>query len=193
VQAATIYIAAVLLANLTATAFIPFPVFGQVSIGTLIFGLTFTQRDRMHRMGRPFVYKIIALSGVLTLLLLLSIKYLWGPPVVMFLQDRQFLWTSESLMMLTEGGPRVFIASFLAIIFAETADTEVYHKFRDRSWIGRVLRSNAVSVPLDSITFNLIAFLGLFQPIMLLSVIFGEIVVKFAVSAIYALVHPNKR
>lgn len=192
-QAATIYIAAVLLANLTATAFIPFPVFGQVSIGTLIFGLTFTQRDRMHRMGRTFVYKIIALSGVLTLLLLLSIKYLWGPPVVMFLQDRQFLWTSESLMMLTEGGPRVFIASFLAIIFAETADTEVYHKFRDRSWIGRVLRSNAVSVPLDSITFNLIAFLGLFQPIMLLSVIFGEIVVKFAVSAIYALVHPNKR
>ena len=48
---AVIYILAVLAGNLTATAFIPFPVFGQVAVGTLIFGVTFTQRDRMHSAG----------------------------------------------------------------------------------------------------------------------------------------------
>ena len=63
---------------------------------------------------------------------------------------------------LATSGPRIFLASFLAIILAETADTEIYHKLRDRSWAVRVLSSNVVSVPLDSITFNVIAFAGIF-------------------------------
>ena len=46
-----IYITAVLVANYTATWFIPLPVFGLVSVGTLVFGVTFTQRDRVHRFG----------------------------------------------------------------------------------------------------------------------------------------------
>jgi hypothetical protein len=49
---AAIYILATLGANYTATWFIPFPVFGQVAVGTFIFGLTFTQRDRLHVGGR---------------------------------------------------------------------------------------------------------------------------------------------
>ena len=41
---AIIYITAVLLANLTATWFVPLPLFGQVAVGTFVFGFTFTQR-----------------------------------------------------------------------------------------------------------------------------------------------------
>ena len=52
VPSMTIYILAVLAANYTATWFIPLPIFGMVSVGTLIFGITFTQRDRVHRYGR---------------------------------------------------------------------------------------------------------------------------------------------
>ena len=51
-KAMTIYIVAVLAANYTATWFIPLPIFGMVSVGTLIFGVTFTQRDRVHRPDR---------------------------------------------------------------------------------------------------------------------------------------------
>jgi len=54
-----IYIAAVLIANYTATWFIPMPIFGLVSVGTLVFGVTFTQRDRVHRYGRRSVYAMI--------------------------------------------------------------------------------------------------------------------------------------
>jgi queuosine precursor transporter len=192
-QAAVIYILAVLFGNLTATAFIPFPVFGQVAVGTLIFGVTFTQRDRMHSVGgRRFVYKVISLTAVLTLALLLSATYLWGRPLAAYFKGNGWEWLSGSMSSLADGGPRVFVASFLAIILAESADTEIYHRLRERSWAVRVLRSNMVSVPMDSIIFNVVAFAGWFSPLLLVQIIFGEIVTKFTVSAIYALL-PEKK
>jgi uncharacterized PurR-regulated membrane protein YhhQ (DUF165 family) len=48
---ALIYILATLGANYTAAWFIPFPIFGQVAVGTFIFGITFTQRDKLHGAG----------------------------------------------------------------------------------------------------------------------------------------------
>jgi hypothetical protein len=58
----SLYIAAVLAANYTATWFIPLPIFGMLSVGTLIFGITFTQRDRVHRYGRKAV-KLVSPVG----------------------------------------------------------------------------------------------------------------------------------
>lgn len=191
-KAAVIYVLAVLLGNLTATAFVPFPVFGQVAIGTLIFGVTFTQRDRMHRSGgRKLVYRAIAAAAFLTMLLLLSAAYIWGAPLAAVLRSQGWEWLASSMDSLALGGPRVLAASFLAIILAETADTEIYHRLRERSWTVRVLHSNAVSIPMDSILFNCVAFAGLFSPLLLVQIIFGEVVVKFAVSAVYAFV-PQK-
>ncbi|MFA5256781.1 MAG: VUT family protein [Opitutales bacterium] len=188
-NAALIYILAVLLGNLTATAFIPFPVFGQVAVGTLIFGVTFTQRDRMHSVGgRRFVYKIIALTALLTLALLLSAAYGWGMPLADWFTARGQDWLAGSMSSLAQSGPRVFVASFLAIVIAEAADTEIYHRLRNRSWAVRVLNSNAASVPLDSVLFNVVAFAGIFSPMLLVQIIFGEVVIKYSISAIYALV-----
>ncbi|NBD39363.1 MAG: hypothetical protein GVY10_12420 [Verrucomicrobia bacterium] len=196
-KAAALYLVAVLLANLTATLFLPVEVLPGsgvlVSLGTLIFGLTFTQRDRMHRRGRPFVYKVIALSAVLTLGLLVSFRYLWGGWLAESFAAREWTWLAESALMLKESGWRVFAASFLAILIAESADTEVFHKYRERSFLVRVIRSNAVSIPVDSTLFNLVAFAGnpFFPALVLLQVIAGEILVKFGVGLAYALVLPR--
>ena len=154
-----IYIAAVLVANYTATWFIPLPLFGMVSVGTMVFGITFTQRDRVHRYGRGPVYLMILVAAVGMVL--------------------------ESLFLGVEW--RIILASFIAIVLSEAADTEVYHKLLHRSWIQRVAGSNLVSIPLDSVLFNLIAFLGVFKPSMLVAIIFGEIVVKFTTGALAAL------
>jgi uncharacterized PurR-regulated membrane protein YhhQ (DUF165 family) len=158
-KAMTIYIVAVLAANYTATWFIPLPIFGMVSVGTLIFGITFTQRDRVHRYGRKAVYGMIFLAAVGMVL--------------------------ESLFLGVEW--RIILASFVAIVLSETADTEVYQKLLHRSWIQRVTGSNLVSIPLDSLLFNLIAFLGVFEPAMLMGIIIGEIVAKFSTGALAAL------
>ena len=159
-----IYIAAVMLANYTATWFIKFPVFGMVSFGTLVFGVTFTQRDRVHKYGRKAVYAMILMASVGMVL--------------------------ESLFMGVEW--RIILASFLAIVISETVDTEVYQQLLHRSWIQRVAGSNLVSVPLDSILFNMVAFAGVFEPAMLVSIIFGEVVVKFLTGGVAALLKKEK-
>jgi len=148
--AAGIYIAAVLAANFTATWFLPLPVFGQVAVGTFIFGITFTQRDIMHKHGRRLVYRAIAIAAGLSVL--------------------------ESLLL---GVPaRIILASFTAIVLAEAADTEIFQYLRRRSWPIKVVSSNAVSIPLDTLLFNSIAFLGVFPAWELVAIMWGEIVIK---------------
>jgi len=154
-----IYIVAVLVANYTATWFIPLPIFGMVSVGTLVFGITFTQRDRVHRYGRKAVYLMIFVAAVGMVFESLFLSVAW----------------------------RIITASFIAIILSETADTEVYHRLLRRPWMQRVIGSNLVSIPLDSVLFNVIAFAGVFEPGMLVAIIFGEIVAKFATGAVAAL------
>jgi queuosine precursor transporter len=154
-----LYIIAVLAANYTATWFMPLPLFGLVSVGTLIFGVTFTQRDRVHRFGRKAVYAMIFVAAMGMVL--------------------------ESLFLDVEW--RIILASFLAIVLSEAADTEIYHRLLHRSWLQRVAGSNIVSIPLDSLLFNLIAFWGVFEPTMLTAIIFGEIVTKFSTGALAAL------
>jgi len=196
---AVLYTLAVMLANLTATLFLPFEIAPGtgilVSVGTLVFGITFTQRDRMHRLGRPFVYKVIFLTAILNLIMLTSLRYFWGEHLLTWLQETGWTWPAEATAMLVENGWRVFVASVLAIVVAESADTEIFHLYRERSWIGRVTRSNAVSIPIDSVLFNLIAFAGsaYFPPLVLAKVILGEILAKFLVGLIYAGLYPQKR
>jgi queuosine precursor transporter len=156
-----IYILAVLGANYTTTPewFIPLPIYGQVALGTFIFGVTFTQRDRLHQFGRPAVYSTIAIAAIANVIMssVLSVDI------------------------------RIIIASFVAIILSETADTEIYQQLLHKSWFVRVMGSNAVSVPLDTVIFWLIAFLGTLAPSEMLALIVGEIIIKYAIGALTAL------
>lgn len=156
---AIIYIIAVLVANYTATWFIPLPIFGKVAVGTLVFGVTFDQRDRLHHYrGRKAVYITVAITAFLAVL--------------------------ESYFLKVPG--RIIFASLIAIVIAEAADTEIYQNAIQRPWLERVIRSNAVSIPLDTIIFNCIAFAGVFSQIELVSIIFGETITKVIISGIVA-------
>lgn len=154
-----LYILATLAANYTAAWFIPLPLFGQVAVGTFVFGFTFTQRDRLHSGGRGWVYGTIAFAALANVLMSVSLG-------VSF---------------------RIIVASFLAIMLAETADTEVYQRLLRYPWLVRVAGSNAVSVPLDTLLFTLIAFAGVLPRSELVALLFGETLVKYAIGAVVAL------
>jgi uncharacterized PurR-regulated membrane protein YhhQ (DUF165 family) len=153
-----LYLTCVLLADYTASLFIPFPFFGLLSLGTIIFGVTFTARDHVHRLGRAYVYTLIAI----TVLASIALSALTAVPI------------------------RIIVASAIAIALSETADTEVYQALRARRWLLRVLSSNAISVPLDTLLFIAIAFYGVFATPVLIEIIAADIVVKFAVGAFVA-------
>lgn len=156
---AGLYILATLAANYTAAWFLPLPFFGVISVGTLFFGITFTQRDRVHHYGRPAVYATIAAAAVLNAL--------------------------ESVFLGIPG--RIIVASFTAIVLSEAADTEVYHRLLQRSWLVRVASSNAVSIPLDTCLFTLIAFAGDPNVPSFWQIVGGDLILKGTISMAFAL------
>ena len=127
-----VYVLCTLLANYTFDSFLPLGDFFLVNVGTFFFGITFTQRDRVHRYGRRAVYAMIAFAAVANVALALSL----GTPL------------------------RYVAVGFLAILLSETADTEVYQRLLSRRWLTRVASSNAISAPLDTIVFTVLAFAG---------------------------------
>ncbi len=152
--AATVYVAATLLANFTLDSFIPLGGFFLVNVGTLFFGITFTQRDRVHRHGRRTVYLMIFVAACANVALAASL----GTPL------------------------RYVAVSFLTILVAETADTEIYQRLLQRRWLTRVAASNAVSAPLDTVIFTLLAFWGeeFATSSWMVQVIVTDVLVKYA-------------
>lgn len=159
--AASTYVAATLLANFTLDSFLPVGSFLLVNVGTLFFGITFTQRDRVHRHGRRAVYLMILVAAVFNVALAAGL----GTPL------------------------RYVAVSFLTIVVSETADTEVYQRLLRRRWLTRVAASNAVSAPVDTILFTLLAFGGeeFATPWWLFQVISTDLLVKYASGILAAL------
>jgi uncharacterized PurR-regulated membrane protein YhhQ (DUF165 family) len=164
------YVGVTLAANTYATTLIELPVFGVVGIGTLFFGATFTLRDWVHQFahdrkyGRKPIYAMIGAAAGVNLLVALATS------------GEQF-------------DVRIVGASVTAILIAESADTEIYQRLIKRNWYVRVAASNGVSAPLDSIIFTLLAFAGAdyFPQELLIPVIFGDTLVKWAVGGLLAL------
>lgn len=150
------YCTAVLIANLTAMTFISLPLFGIIAVGTLFFGAVFTLRDCLHSYGRKTVYITIIIAGLVNI----------------------------GAALITETPIRIIIASFITIIFAETVDTEIYQKLLNLPWIHRVLGSNLVSIPVDTLLFNIIAFIGVLNYTTIISIIFGDLLIKFITATI---------
>jgi uncharacterized PurR-regulated membrane protein YhhQ (DUF165 family) len=156
--AMSVYIVCTLLANFTFDSFLALPLYGQLSVGTLFFGVTFTQRDRVHRFGKGRAYQMIAVAALSNL----ALSAYLGIPL------------------------RFLLAGFLAILIAEAADTEVYARFVNRRWLTRVATSNAVSIPIDSVTFTAIAFAGSMSLAMMSEIVFADILAKTVVGLLAA-------
>ncbi|MBV7433983.1 VUT family protein [Cardiobacteriaceae bacterium TAE3-ERU3] len=155
-----LYVGAILLANLTLDDFIPLPGYGLLSIGTIFFAAIFTLRDRIHRVG-----------GVCSVFIAITLAVIINTVTAGVLDT-----------------PIRFIcASFIAILFGELADTAVYHRLLHRSWALRVVASNAVSVPLDSVLFTLLAFYGDLSGAEIAQIIFADIAVKYSISLLFML------
>ena len=162
------YVAVVAVSNLLVDKFIDLGAFGLLSAGTITFGITFTIRDLAHQasvragLGRRPVFLMIGIAAVVNVF----------------------------VAMATVTPARFLAASFLAILISEVIDTEIYHRLRSRSWLVRVLSSNAVSVPLDSSIFTIVAFLGVagYDAITMVQIVQADLIFKFLVGTVLALI-----
>lgn len=125
--------------------------------GTLIFALTFTLRDLIHkRLGKEWATAAIVTAGVVNVLQAGYLAFVAKIPSAVFFSFGE-AWTSIFALV-----PAITIGSILAEVISELVDTQVYHYWMTRfgSWPQwtRVLASNVVSLPLDSFIFGVLAF-----------------------------------
>jgi uncharacterized integral membrane protein (TIGR00697 family) len=159
-------------------------VFGlAIDAGTFIYPITFTLRDLVHkRLGKRAARLVIVLAGGINLSMAAFFAFsAWLPG------DPDWGLAAEFSRVL---GPvwRIVIASIAAEIAAEMVDTEVYHLWvtritRRHQW-ARVLVSNAVSVPLDSLIFCWAAFGGMLPASTVWSIFLANILVKGVVTGL---------
>ena len=184
----SVYIAAQLLSDIGSLKIAWIAGF-SVDAGTFIYPLTFTIRDLIHKqLGKAAARTIIILAAVINLFMVVFFQFAaWLP------QDPSWGLGKEFAAIL---GPvwRIVIASIMAEVISELIDTEVYHFWVNRitrkcQW-ARVLTSNAVSIPIDSLIFCWGAF-GLALPhstvwsIFLANVIIKGMVTIVSLPAIY--------
>ncbi len=128
-----------------------------VDMGTFIYPITFTLRDMVHKvLGKRSTRTMILTAAVINVFM--SGYLMWAASVP---GDPSWGLQDEFSAIL---GPlwRIVVASIVAEVVSELADTEVYHWFVTRittkhQW-ARVLVSNSVSVPIDNIIFAVGAF-----------------------------------
>lgn len=151
--------------------------------GTLIYPFTFTLRDLVHKVAglataRALIFTAAAINVVMALLFWLVAEL---PADVTVGPQTEFGLVLAPVY-------RIVLASIIAEIVSELIDTEVYRRwvarFAERWQWGRVLTSNAVAVPIDSVIFAVIAFGGEIPTAAVVAIIWGNILVKGLVTVI---------
>ena len=176
----SLYIAAQLLSDIASLKITLIAGF-SMDAGTFIYPLTFTIRDLIHkRLGKQVARTVIIIAAGINLFMALFLQFTaWLP------QDPSWGLGQEFAAVL---GPvwRIVIASIVAEVISELIDTEIYHLWKTRitekyQWM-RVLSSNAVSIPVDSLIFCWGAFGFLLPHEVVWSIFFANVIVKGAVT-----------
>ena len=160
----------------------------SIDAGTFIYPITFTLRDLVHkRLGKRAARLVIVLAGGINLFMAAFFAFsAWLPA------DPDWGLAGEFSRVL---GPvwRIVLASIAAEVVSELLDTEIYslwvhrvaerHPWARRQWL-RVLSSNAVSVPVDSLLFSWGAFGGVLPAPTVWSIFVSNVLIKLVVSLI---------
>ena len=155
----------------------------SVDAGTLIYPFTFTLRDMAHKLlGRVTTRAVIVAAAIINLTMagFFALAAKLPPDPAWPLQ--------EAFAAVLTPVWRIVLASIAAETISELTDTEVYHLWVTRvtrryQW-ARVLVSNGVSVPLDSLIFCWGAFGGEYPASTVWSICLANVLVKGAVTLV---------
>lgn len=174
------YVAAQMLSDVTSLRILDVAGF-SVDGGTLIYPLTFTLRDLIHKVGGVRAARMAIFTAAGVNLVMVGLFWLVGilPP------DLE-VGPQEEFASLLSPVARIVVASIVAEVVSELLDTEAYRRWvlrmGDRHQWGRVLVSNAVAIPVDSALFVVIAFGGVLPAGVVLSIFWANLIVKGLVS-----------
>lgn len=182
VTVAAAYVAAQILADITSLRIITLAGF-SIDAGTLVYPLTFTLRDLVHKTSGIVTARILILAAAAINLVMAGLFWL-----VSALPADMAVGPQTEFGVVLAPVWRIVFASIVAEVIAEFTDSEVYQRFVDRvghryQW-GRVLTSNAIAVPLDSLVFVAIAFWGVLPAAVVVSIFWANVILKGATTLV---------
>ncbi|MFQ5554154.1 MAG: queuosine precursor transporter [Acidimicrobiia bacterium] len=180
---AAAYVAAQILADVSSLRLVD--LFGKaMDGGTVIYPITFTLRDLIHKVAGKRVARTLIVAAAAINLFMAALFW--------FVSRFQLIADSgpQSELFADVLGPvwRIVFASIIAEVISELIDTEVYaawvRRFGETRQWGRVLVSNAVALPIDSVVFAVIAFTGLVPGSIVWEIIWLNILFKSVATAV---------
>ena len=170
------YVAAQMVADISSLR--DLTLFGFAVTGfSIAYPLTFTLRDMAHKLAGPHVARtLIIAAAVIYLVVQAFFAIIAGLPPQMSEAER------ISLGELLTPEWRILLAAVLASVISQLVDTEVYTRWlqrfgQEKQW-GRVLVSNAISIPLDRILFLVLALAGSISTDRFLELFIGTTIVR---------------
>jgi uncharacterized integral membrane protein (TIGR00697 family) len=148
--------------------------------GTILYPLTFTARDLLHKkIGARLVRFVIVLAALINLALF---AFVW---LIAKLPPDPTVGAQLEYALVLLPGIRLVLGSIAAMTVAELINTFAYIIVRRRfgqrlQWL-RVLIASGVSIPLDTIIFLIIAFVGRISTAVIGEMFIANILVKYAV------------
>ena len=178
----SLYVASQMLADIASLRILSIGGF-SVDGGTLIYPFTFTLRDMVHKVAGIGVARTLIITAAIVNVVMAGLFWIVGqlPPDSFVGPQLEFVAVLSPIW-------RIVAASIIAEVIAELIDGETYERWVNRfgsrwQWT-RVLASNAVSVPLDSILFSFIAFAGVLPWPVVWSIALSNIIIKGLVTVI---------
>ncbi|NOR82370.1 MAG: queuosine precursor transporter [Ardenticatenales bacterium] len=155
----------------------------SVDAGTLVYPLTFTLRDMIHKALGARAARVLILTAAAINLCMAGLFWL-----VSRLPGDPSVGPQPEFGLVLSPTWRIVVASIIAEVLSELVDTEVYRLWvrrvtRRYEW-ARVLVSNSVSVPLDSLTFCWLAFGGRLLPAVVWGIVLSNIIIKGATTLV---------
>jgi uncharacterized integral membrane protein (TIGR00697 family) len=149
----------------------------SVDAGTFVYPFTFTLRDLVHKTaGIRAARALIVMAAVLNLVMA---GLFW---LTSILPADLTVGPQEAFGLVLSPVWRIVFASITAEVVAELIDTEGYRFWVERvtrkyQW-ARVLVSNSISIPVDSLIFVWIAFGGTMPATVVWSIFASNLIVK---------------
>lgn len=183
--AISMYIAFQIFADILSTKIAFLPLLNlAVDGGTIIYPLTFTVRDFVHKtLGKKIARQVVIMAGILNVIMV-GLFWLIGklPADVSWGYQEAYI----SILMPVA---RITLASIIAEVFSELIDTEIfsriYKKFGQKDILA-VLVSNGVALVVDSFIFGFIAFTGALPMEVVWQIILANVLIKGVMSLLSA-------
>ena len=176
------YIAAQMMSDIASLRIITIAGF-SMDAGTLVYPLTFTLRDMIHKVAGIKIARILIVAAAVINVVMAFLFW-----IVSSLPADVSVGPQSEFVAVLSPVWRIVFASIVAEVISELIDTEAYRFWVERittrhQWM-RVMVSNTFSVPLDSIVFCWIAFGGVLPAAVVWSIFASNVIVKGATTIV---------